>query len=42
MVQFESRLGIAVHLCDECVKVANDVVEDELYMRERMEAADVD
>lgn len=38
MVQFESRLGVPVHLCDECVKVANDVVEDELYRHERMEA----
>lgn len=37
MVQFENHLGIPVHICDECVRVANDLVEDELYRREMTE-----
>ena len=35
MVQFENHLGIPVHICDECVRVATDLVEDELYRREK-------
>lgn len=37
LIQFEHH-GIAVHLCDACVSAAHDLVEDELYRRERMEA----
>ena len=40
LVEFENHLGIPVHICDVCVRVANDLVDDELYRREQERMSD--